>query len=134
DRVRGPGADALDRPGLLPAPQPRPRGDAARGGADRAVLRAGRGGRDRDVRRRPARRRARRGLPAAGRLPRGAAGGRDDRGRGAGRVVPHRLRAARRGHPCDHRAHPDGDVRPGDAAAPAVGGGRARVAGGMGGM
>ncbi len=68
--LRRAGPAALDRPGLLPAPQPRQRGDAAGGGADRAVVRRRGRRRDRRIRRRAAGRRAERGLPAPGRLPR----------------------------------------------------------------
>ena len=43
--LRHPGAAALDRPGRLPPPQPRPRGDPAGGGPHRPVLRPRRRGR-----------------------------------------------------------------------------------------
>ena len=77
---------------------------------------ARRRGRASRVRRRAARRRAERGLPAAGRLPVRAGAGRDVGRRGARRVVPDPLRAARRAgrrRPGrDRRVDPDGDLRP----------------------
>ena len=98
---------ALDRPGRLPARQPRPRGHAAGGGPHRAGLRPPPAGRACPVRRRAARRRPGGRVPAPDRLPPGPAAGRDDGRRGAGRVVPDRLRdarRARRGRPGRHRA------------------------------
>src|SRR6185312_15625136 len=114
--LRHAGAAALDRPGRLPAPQPRPCGDRVGGGADRPVLRPGRRGRPAGVRRRVARRRAECGLPATGALPLGAGADHDVGRRGARRLVPDPVRPARRAgrrRPGrDRRVDPDGDLRP----------------------